>query len=180
MKRREVLKTAGLIMGYTFTAGTVAAVMGGCSADPVPGWTPEVLDIDHVNTINSLTDAIFHGGGFPSSDEIMIGKYMDEKLKIYSSEEDIEKYKESFKGFDDRIKSEYGKAFSKLPIEKQVEAVRKGLDDEDGFTKQMYGEIIAGLCTSEAGAKKVLVYDPIPGEQKGCIPFEEVNGIWAI
>ena len=38
---------------------------------------------------------------------------------------------------------------------------------------------VGGFCLSEAGATQVLKYDKVPGEYRGCVPFEEVGKTWA-
>ena len=42
-----------------------------------------------------------------------------------------------------------------------------------GLTKQ-------GFFTSKEIGTKVLIYDPIPGEYKGCIPLADVGGTWTL
>ena len=42
------------------------------------------------------------------------------------------------------------------------------------------GLVITTYFQSPRIAKKVLKYDPIPGEYNGCIPLDDINGQWAL
>lgn len=175
MKRRDVLKTAGLVLGYTLTAGTAAAVLGGCSADPTPGWDPKILSDDQVKTLNSIANAIVPGTDkLPGAKDVNIGKFMDERLSMYATEKDLDMFQDGYKSFAENNKVS-GKSQDEI-----LSLVRAELDNESKFMAAVYEQSVVGFCTSERGMKEVLVFKPIPGEQRGCVPFEEVGGIWAI
>lgn len=181
MERRDVLKTAGLILGYTLTGGTALAVMKGCSADPVTGWTPSFLDQNEIEIVKSAANVVVPSiNGKPGAKDVMIEKFFDERIDLYATEEEKAEIKLLFKDFSQKIKESEGKDFTKLSEEEQFNIVKSSLEGDDKFMKELHLLAITGFCTSERGMKEVLVFDPIPGEQKGCIPFEEVGGIWAI
>jgi hypothetical protein len=182
MKRRDALKTAGLLLGYTMTAGTAVAVMNGCNADSAPeGWAPSFLDMDQVETIKAISNVVIPSvDGKPGAKDVMIEKFFDERIDLYSTAEEKEQYKKMFSDFASMVKDKTGKKFSALSEEEQLEMVRSELAAGSDFMKGVHEMAVTGFCTSERGMKEVLVFDPIPGEQNGCIPFEEVGGIWAI
>lgn len=175
MNRRDVLKTAGLVLGYTLTAGTAAAVLGGCSADATPNWSPEFLSDDQVKLINSMADVIIPGTDkLPGAKDVNIAKFIDETYQYYRNPEQQKKFNEDYKAFTDEHD------FVKLNSDDQLEFIKLQLENNSKFVKTIYEQSVTGFCTSERGSKEVLVFDPIPGEQKGCIPVEEIGGIWAI
>lgn len=182
MKRRDALKTAGLLLGYTMTAGTAVAVMNGCNADPAPGgWSPSFLDKDQTETVKAISNVVIPSvDGKPGAKDVMIEKFFDERIDLYSTAEEKEKINQMFSDFAAMVKEKKGKKFSALSEEEQLEIVKSELSSGSEFMKEVHEMAVTGFCTSERGMKEVLVFDPIPGEQDGCYPFEEVGGIWAI
>ncbi len=181
MKRREVLKTAGLILGYTMTAGTAAAVLGGCSADATPDWTPAFIDKKDIKVLKSIADAIIPGTDkLPGAKDIMIEKFFDERLSLYGKEDEKTKYMDGLAALIEKVQTDSSKSIEKLSQEECLTLVRSELDGNSQFMKSLYEMTVVGFCTSERGAKEVLVFNPIPGEQKGSVPVEEVGGIWYI
>ena len=175
MKRRELLKSAGLVLGYAMTAGTAAAVLGGCSADPTPNWTPSFISEDEAKMIRVLADAIIPGTDTkPGAKDVMIDKFMDERLVQYGKDEDKSKFKEGMAGFISANPN-----FSAASTEDKLAIIRAGLEGDSKFMKRMHEQSIVGFFTSERGAKEVLIFDPIPGKQIGVVPVEEVGGIYA-
>jgi len=180
MDRRSALKTTTLMLGYAVSATTTAAILGGCKADPDPLWTPAFMDMDQAKTIDKITSLIIPTTDTPGATEAMVGRYMDGMLKNYADEEERKLFTEFMTSFATKCTDEHGKLFHKLDEETQLGIVKGMLDEENEAMMKIREMTIAGYCTSEAGATNLLVYDPIPGAQKGCIPFEEVGGIWAL
>ncbi len=75
--------------------------------------------------------------------------------------------------------------FVELPVEKQMEllgALDKGVykDEIDlPFYKDLKRAVVGAYYMSEAGATQELAYDPVPGDFKGCIDFDEIGKAWA-
>ena len=175
MKRRDVLKSAGLFLGYAMTAGTAAAVLGGCSADPTPNWTPSFISEDEAKMIRVLADAIIPGTDTkPGAKDVMIDKFMDERLVQYGKEEDKTKFQEGMAAFISANPN-----FSAASTEDKLAIIAADLKADSKFMKGMHEQSIVGFCTSERGVKEVLVFDPIPGGYQEVVPVEEVGGIHA-
>jgi hypothetical protein len=175
MNRRDVLKTTGLVLGYTLTAGTAAAILGGCSADSTLDWTPAVLSKEQVTTLGSIAAAIVPGTDkLPGAKDVNIPKFMDERMSMYTTADDQSEFKAGYDAFLAKHKIKGKSADEILTI------VRAELDADSKFMKNVYEQSVAGFCTSERGMKEVLIFKPIPGEQSGDVTTEEVGGIWAI
>ena len=168
------------MLGYAASATTVAAIMGGCKADPDPLWTPSFMDLDQAKTIDKITSLIMPTTDTPGAAEALVGRYIDGSLKNYATEEEQKMFNEFMTSFATKCTEDHGKLFHKLDEETQLSIIQNMLDQENEPMMKIREMTIAGFCTSEVGATNVLVYDPIPGVQKGCIPLEEVGGIWAI
>ncbi|NNC37240.1 MAG: gluconate 2-dehydrogenase subunit 3 family protein [Acidimicrobiales bacterium] len=50
---------------------------------------------------------------------------------------------------------------------------------ENDFYKDFKSTIGSAYYMSETGATEELIYDPVPGDFKGCIPFSDVGKAWA-
>ena len=175
MKRRDLLKTAGLVLGYSLTAGTAAAVMGGCNADPFPGWTPDFITKDDASIVKSIASAIIPGTDtLPGAKDIMIEKFVDATLSLYGKDEQKKMFREGMDAFNVATPN-----FASLSAEDQLGLIKAELDADSEFMKRMHELSIVGFCTSERGATEVLVFDPIPGGYKAVVPVEEVGGIHA-
>ncbi len=175
MNRRDVLKTAGLVLGYTLTAGTAAAVLGGCSADATPGWSPSFLTADQAKVINGMAEVIIPGTDkMPGAKDVNIAKFIDETYMYYKTPEQQQSLNDDFKAFAEEHD------FGAMKDGEKMAFIKSELEKGSKFVKTVYEQSVTGFCTSEKGSKEVLVFDPIPGSQKGCIPLEEVGGIWAI
>lgn len=179
MKRRDVLKTAGLILGYSITGATAAAVLGGCSADPMKdgaSYNPTFLNNSELESIRSIASSIIPGTEtLPGAADVMIGKFMDETLSQYGTEERKTAFREGLSTFNSSFSN-----FGSLGEEEQLSAIRNELDNGSEFMRAFHQMTVTGFCTSERGAKEVLVFKPIPGERRGCVPFEEIGGMYAI
>lgn len=176
MRRRDVLKTAGLVLGYTITAGTAAAVMSGCNADPVPTWTPSFISEEEAKLIRSMSDVIIPGTDkLPGAKDVMIDKFVDETISQFYKADAQRTFREGFAAFTEAIPE-----FHSLSAKEKLSTIKKELDADSKFVRKVYELSVTGFCTSERGMKEVLVFDPIPGEQKGSVPVEEVGGIYAI
>ena len=80
MKRRDVLKTTGLALGYSLSAGTVAAIMNGCKAPTEPGWTPSAVDHKTIDLIAEVAETILPATDTPGAKDVLVHRFIDEVL----------------------------------------------------------------------------------------------------
>jgi hypothetical protein len=193
MDRREVLKTTTLLLGYTLTAGTTAAILNGCKADRSTDWQPAALSNDEIQLLSEICETILPATDTPGARDAMCERYIDNVMAVLVSEEDRKEFKEKLKSFNEVAKAKYTKSFVALnnnEREQVLEIMAKEAADMDDtktegnkkphIFRAVKELTIAGYCTSEVGAKGLLKYDPIPGPYKGCINYSEVGGVWAL
>lgn len=180
MDRRKALKTSAAILGYALSASTTAAVLNGCKADPSPDWEPRFLDNTSAMTIDRIVEIIIPTTDTPGAKEAMVGRFIDGMLSDYATEKEQELFKSFMTGLQEKCEKGHGKPYLKLDTEQQSEMIRNMLKEEHIGMKRLYELTVAGYCTSEVGGKELLVYDPIPGPFKGCIPLDEVGGIYSL
>ena len=191
MERREALKTTSLILGYTLTAGTTAAILHGCKADNAIDWSPKALKEDEASLLAEICEAILPATDTPGAKDALCDRYIDNVLAMMYSPEDQQYFRDKFKIFNEKAKAKYTRSFIALNSNEKDE-ILKMLSEEAAEYKNeehdgkphIFNAIkeltVAGYCTSEVGAKQFLKYDPVPGPYKGCIDFSEIGGTWAL
>lgn len=172
MNRRKALKRSALVLGYALSAGTIAAVMGGCKADTSSGWVGEYLKGDELSTITKVTQLILPSGNSVGAKEALVERFIDNKLMNFSSDDEK-------KSIDNILASLKQNDFLGSSQSDQIAMITDALKAEDDGMKKIREYTIVGVGTSEVGATQLLKYDPVPGAYIGCMPVEEVGGVWA-
>jgi gluconate 2-dehydrogenase gamma chain len=191
MDRREALKTTSLILGYSLTAGTTAAILHGCKADKATDWSPMILNADEANLLAEICEAILPATDTPGAKDALCDRYIDNVLAMMYSNEDQQYFRDKFKIFNEKAKAKYTRSFIALNSNEKDEVLKLISEEAKEHKKQEHGGkphifnaikelTVAGYCTSEIGAKQFLKYDPIPGPYRGCIEYAEVGGTWAL
>ncbi|MEE9372580.1 MAG: gluconate 2-dehydrogenase subunit 3 family protein [Saprospiraceae bacterium] len=80
MNRREALKNTGLAVGYSLSAGTIAAVMNGCKAPTGTEWIPSSIDEDTIDIIAEVAETILPTTNTPGAKEMLVHRYVDEAI----------------------------------------------------------------------------------------------------
>lgn len=193
MNRRDAIKRTSLLLGYAVSASSVAAVMSGCKADPkvlaggLDNWTPEMMTKDQGQLVAQLAETILPKTDSAGAIEAGVHSYIDMVLKNLASTEEKEGFKGWIADFQQRAQSSIGKSF----VDASASEKEKFLTEYETAAKnssdmplaaywQVKEQILLGYFTSEKGMKEALLFLPIPGEYKACIPYEEVGGMWAI
>ncbi len=196
MNRRDAIKRTSLLLGYAVSASSVAVVMSGCKADPkvvaagLDNWTPEVMTKDQGQLFAQLAETILPKTDTPGAIEAGVHSYLDNALKSLATDEEKEGFKLWISDFAQRAQASIGKSYldaDQADREKflgNYEATAKeGAANGDqllGAYWRVKEQILLGYFTSELGATKALIFDPIPGEYNGCVPMDEIGGMWAI
>jgi len=86
---------------------------------------------------------------------------------------------------DKHFKSVGGQAFADQS-EKQRESLLAKYDADvfggkvkDDFYRNFKSTVATAYYMSEPGATEELIYEAVPGEWKGCVPFSEIGRTWA-
>lgn len=191
MDRRDALKATSLLLGYTLTAGTTAALLGGCKAGTATDWTPATLSQDEVDMLAEICETILPKTDTPGAKDALCHRYIDEMLTHFYTQEEKDYYKESLKAFNDKSKDKFSKAFVALNVNEREEvlgmlaAEAKEYKDETGkkphIFKAVQSATVSGYFTSEAGAKGGLCqFLPVPGPYQGCIDLATAGSAYVL
>ena len=193
MDRRKALKGLGLSLGFVIATPTVLSILQSCKTDSkeIATWIPEFFSEDEGTVVKNLVDLILpKTAELPGASDANVAQFIDLYNSKVSSKEEQESHK---KGMAAVIKA-LGKPVKNLTIEDYDGLLAKFLkankEEQEGFRNNeeealvletligLRGSAIWAYKTSEKVGEEVLAYDPVPGEQKGCISVEEATGEW--
>ena len=194
MNRRDALKGLGLSLGYVVAAPTIVSMLQSCKTEAA-SWTPIFLSKEQGYVLKNLVDLILpKTEATPGALDVNVPEFIDLYVSKTATEEGKLKYK---KGID-AIQEELGMLSENPPALKTEDfdtilskylrskpEQQKAFSDKEKLVLKtlegLRGRAVWAYKTSEEIGKNVLAYDPIPGEQKGCIPLSETNGrAWSL
>ncbi len=195
MNRRNALKGLGLSLGYVVATPTILGLLQSCQNDVknLNIWTPKFFSENEGTFMKIVIDLILpKTDNLPGALDLGIPEFLDLYFfKVYSGKEQ----KETKEGLEAMMaelditennpavnlkKATFSDFLNKyLRITKAEENVlrenKNGKVILDTLQGIRYLTVWAYKTTEEVG-EKILAYDPIPGEQKGCISLKEATG----
>lgn len=187
MKRRKALSSISAIAGGVTILPQI--FLSGCSHGPYPYSLFEWGDMELLNDFSEVI--IPATPEIPGAKAANVGNFIQLYVTDCYNSVNQKIFLEGFKKFKLEIKNRYGKDFTKLKPEEKVSIIEK-LDTESSTNKQELSHgnskdfyellkrtALFGYFTSEIGATKSLRYLPIPGYQKGEIPYQGEKA-WAL
>jgi hypothetical protein len=193
MDRRKALKGLGLTLGFVVATPTVLSILQSCKTDTkkVAGWIPEFFSEDEGIVIENLVDLILpKTADLPGASEVNVAQFIDLYTSKVSGKEEQEAYKKGLaaiinalgKPVKDLTTVDYDRLLAKfLKASKEEQEAFRNNDEEAPVLETLVGlrgGAIWAYKTSEKVGEEILAYDPVPGEQKGCISVEEATGQW--
>jgi len=172
MNRREALKNSAWLTGCGLSAGTVAAIISGCSA-PDP-YAESFLGSDYMNVMAEVVETIIPTTDTPGALDAGVHLFIDQAAKHFETEE-LAMVKTFLDGL---IEADFTKGSTE---EKEAQLLAFDQPDEAGINHyELLRQLTChGYFTSEVGAKEALAYLPIPGEYVACMPLSEVGKSWS-
>jgi len=191
MDRRKALKGLGLSVGFMVATPTVIGLLQSCKNDAVKeaAWVPLFFTADEATVVKSLVDLILpKTGDLPGASDVNVTQFLDLISAKVSDKEDQDEYRAGIGAVINAL----GKPVAEVTTEdydgllaKYLKATKEEMksygESEDpvyATLTNLRGSAIWAYRTSERVGEEVLAYDPIPGEQKGCISVEEATGKW--
>lgn len=173
MKRRDAIKNASLLLGYTMAVGTSAAIMNGCKAEPKIDYTPEFLSMDQLKNVMHLAERIIPQTDTPGAMAAGVHTFIDQTISRFWEPADQNRITAGLDAFSNSVKEDNGKDFYQLDPSKQDEIIGTLAKEEGDETlfRVMRELTVSGFFTSELGQTEVLNYNPVPGPYQGCVPY---------
>ena len=207
MKRREAIKNLSLGIGYVVSAPAVLGILKSCSKQE-SNWEPVFLTDSVKPVVTHLVDVILPSSDSPGGLDLGLPQFIDRMCADILSESDQEWVTTGGALFLAEISSSTGeetsnasrkdvlgvfKTYFDLPADQKQAVMRQqrhGPGELQGEGKDRFAIYkflftirefaLLGYYTSEKIGKEYLVFDPIPGGYKPCIPLSEVGNAWTI
>lgn len=194
MNRRDALKGLGLSLGYVIATPTLLGMLQSCTKK-AEKWTPIFHSKKQALVLERLVDLILpRTKDTPGALDVNVPQFIDLYASKTLTEEDKDNYNLGF----DAVMEELGIANDPLDAEQPItlktedfdailskylrisKAQRQAYSNENHLVfmtlSKLRDQSVWVYKTSKEIGTKVLVYDPIPGQQKGCITLEEATG----
>ena len=177
--RREALKGAGAMLGLALTPRLLAGV---------ESWAPsgslKTLSGESAKTLSALIDFLLPKTDTLGGLEVGTLEFVDLILDKYLEGKAKQRILLGLRDLEEEAQSRSGKSFAAIDA-KEREAIylswAKGAEKQKGFLSAARNWILLGYFSSEEVGKKVLKFDPIPGEYRGCIDLSETGGVaWTL
>ena len=198
MKRRDLLKKVGFGVGALAVSPFTISLLQSCNKDF--SWNPIFFKKGDIEFLNELSDLIIPSSAkIPGSKELNLLRFVD----IYISKVLSKGEQKTIYNALDKFKLEYLKSSSLSNIDSKTLNslldyffvknkpkhdiwMNDFMSTEESqsyiFLYSLRELLISAFKTNEYIGKNILVYRPIPGEQRGCVDLIEVtNGrAWTI
>lgn len=173
LNRREAF------LGAVATVWAIPVVASAQAAAAVLTWTPKALTQDQARTLAAACERIIPATDSPGAGAVGVPQYIDRALADWCEADDVARLKAGL--------GQLGAGFAALPAAQQDAALKAAEREAMAAAEQRKSHwflmlrdlTTSGYFTSEVGATKVLRYDPVPGEYRGCVPLKEIGRAWA-
>ena len=191
MDRRDALKGIGLSLGYIVATPAVISLLQSCSNNPKVDWQPVFFDKEEGFVMQKLVDLILpKTEKYPGAVELGIPQFIDAYLKNVADQDQQNFTKKGLSEILPAVKSGSDSDYHKL-LTKYLKASPEAIQSfkknhKDTLTLNLLTDLrkttVWAYKATEKVGEKILAYDPIPGEYKGCISVEEATGgrAWAL
>ena len=193
MKRREAIKIGSTALVST----SILSLWQSCKVEPRLTWQPQFLSTDQAQLVSALVDTLLPKTDTPGGIDVKVDMLIDLIYAKTMDEEEQKNIAKDMDAFNDTCVSKFGKVFHELDVDQRTAILQEeeakapklgrgvwGRSVEDngpvGFYRSFKSMAIWSYCTSEEIGKNVLNYDPVPGDYKGCVPFDEVGKVWSL
>ena len=186
--RREALRRTAWILGGVISTPVAMGFLSGCEAKPDKKLTK--FTEAQATLLAQVSDVIIPETDTKSASQVGVPAYIEDQVFVLWDEEDRAHFLNNLTEFEKGAIAELGKPFIEASESEQTAYVNKLHEEIFGgsvdwnaprpFIWQMKELTVSGYFSTEEGMTKVLQWQLVPGDYKGCIPFEEVGGkVWA-
>ncbi len=187
MNRRDILKQSTIFAGAALSAGTISAIFASCQTEALSDVKGSGLSQTQLDLIADVAERIIPKTDTPGAKDAKVHEFIDKQIALNFTDEESSMFSKGLELFDVMGDNKFGKSFLDLTTDEQnavlTDVVADFKSQEEGVLHiwpVLKGMAVTGFFTSEIGATKALVYDPIPGEWNGCVDMSEVGGLYAL
>ena len=187
MDRREAIKRASILTGFTISSSATLGFLQGCSPTGKPSWPTRFLTDEEVSLVSAIAEFILPKTDTPGALDVHVPEFIDLMLNDSYTHEEQQLFRSGANDFQNRIDEKYGQRFEKCKIEDKdniisEEEQRSMNHFEKNYQRSFYLMVkemtILGYYTSEYVMTNLLDYNPIPGRYDGCISVDQKGKLY--
>jgi hypothetical protein len=197
VSRRRIIQAAAGVLGGSVAVVALAgrerepAEPGSAGAEPaarVPRFTSQIFSLEQALFVEDLADQILPESDSPGAISAGVPAYIEDIVREVNDEPERQQFLQGIDTANAEARAAYGRPFHECSaIERDVLVARwlersePSLEDNDPwcFFQAFRALTVEGFCQSRLGATRVLQYESVPGEYRGCVPLTEVGRAWA-
>ncbi|MEO0339944.1 MAG: gluconate 2-dehydrogenase subunit 3 family protein [Bacteroidota bacterium] len=188
MNRRTVIKTGLTSLGYASIFGGLSSAFLGCTKEQATVEEAlQILDPNSASTIGILADLFIPSSDTPGALEVGVVKGIDQYLAHFVTPQNQQVILGGLKQLDLLSQQLFQQNLSELESNQQGQIMQFLSNDANNTADKsthlfflIREMVVKAYFQSEIIAKTVLKYDPIPGEYKGCVPYDQIGGQWTL
>lgn len=177
MNRRDAVQRISLLMGGIALSGPVVS---GILGEKTHFGESVFVTPQQKKLLTELADVIIPTTKTPGAKAAGAEQFIIRVIRDCSPLEEQKAFYASLEKFDKESKAAYGKNFTVLDNEQKVAMVKKLIDTDRPFFKQMKQLTAIGYFTSEIGATQALEYVEVPGRLDACTTLKPGQKAWAL
>lgn len=188
MNRRDALKSLGLSLGYVVATPTILSMLQSCTAHDEK-WKPLFFSDKQAYVLKNLVDLILPTTSTsPGALDVNVPQFID----FYTSETALDEAKDLYEtGLDAIIEELEMSSTEPFHVEKEKfegllnkylrltpEQQLPYIEQEDSVFMTLLkirDQSVWAYLTSQEVGENILAYDPIPGQQIGCMSLKEAT-----
>lgn len=189
MDRRNALKNIGKGLGTITITPTILNLLQSCQNSTA--WNTVFFNKEQFLVVSKLMEIIIPETETPGAISLKLPEFIDAYIHNVIDEDNIsinKVLKDGLNKFIDLVKSETIKEeINKISVKEWEDQLKKILisDDNNDITtlaiKDLRKLTVGAYKINEFVGEKLMAYNPIPGEQKGCVDLNEASGgiVWS-
>lgn len=198
MNRRDALKNTALLVGGVLAGPSLLSLLQSCTKVNRLSWQPLFLNNDQALFISAFVDTLLPATETPGALDINADVFIDLFFEKNYDKDAQQQVRNEIDQLNAEAENKYGKAFVNLNSEEKKRYLidrenesgkfRKSVwgtpvgdqQEPPGFYKSLKSLALWAYFSSEKVGEEILVYDPVPGVYRGCIPLSDVGNSWSL
>lgn len=201
MERRDALKNIGFGTMGVFASTALFGALQSCSSTPEVNWLPLSMTQAEAAQLEKFCEGVCPKTTTPGAIQAGVAKHLDKAFSVLYKSEDVEYMKRGMAVFVKNFDGDFDSATTEevtaaingyykryAADQSLMKSFREGYGKEgeksDEWVETFF--VTSGVdatfnsyFTSELVGETVMVYDPIPQEYNGCIPYTAGQKSWS-
>lgn len=164
------------------------AEAAGSTSARVPGFSSQIFSLEQALFVEDLAEQIIPESDSPGAKAAGVPAYIEDIVREVNDEGERQQFVRGIDAANAEARASYGRPFHECTSAEREVLVARWLERSEpslesnvpwDFFQAFRMLAVEGFCRSRFGATRVLQYEGVPGEYRGCVPLAEVGRAWA-